>query len=158
MNEIVGGKTWTENQHWLADQLVAVYDTTDGYMFRKRFGMTQTLTPVAVGLGGAAFTVPATEAWFVEAFSAQATVIVAATLQLGLMISEPGISGTLFGTRSYGENVSPLMPANMLATVSFHPRRWYGPGTSLNLVVVQATGIGAGQATDCYAAVIRNSL
>lgn len=156
LDDAVGAKAWPQVQTQLADQVVAVYDCTDQYLWNLKFGgnlygggntsgTAQRQTTAAAQL-----VVPAGEAWFIMTLTPYTAVGLAAghvISHITCAIAEPGIGNVgVTGQAQWidTKDVQPGYAAGEIVWPTFRPEHWFGPSATAT-ANYQGSGLAAFQ-------------
>lgn len=140
VDDVLGAKSWPSTISQMADQLVAVYDTSAEFDFARRAGqlLIGTTAGTATLQTWQAWVIPADEAWYIEAMSANYGVPVGGSAQVTVSTVEFGVTNLPSIVTDWGATAG----AGLTARFSDYPRRWLGPGTTFT-VNVQGSGLAA---------------
>lgn len=140
IDDVVGAKSWPNTMSQMADQLVAIYDCTEEFDFARRAGVNLPGT----SSGGAtaqtyqAWTIPSSEAWWIEAITANYLVPAGGSAGVTVSATQFGVTNLPVWTPVEG----PTTAAGLVARFFHQPRAWFGPGTVFT-VNVQGSGLAA---------------
>lgn len=147
VDDLVGGKSWPTVPSQFADQVVGVFDMTEGFLQSRQAGGFQAnnLTTINTIVS---FTVPSDEAWYVTGISTSGTVIAGATVVFQNWVGVPGLSGAI-PVRLWGPP-TPTVAAGAVFATSWQPNIWLPPGSTINTCLCGGSGFGVGQGFDTY--------
>jgi hypothetical protein len=152
IDDTLGAKSWPTVQTQLADQVVAVYDTTDEYRFNRKWGGNlfggAATSGTAQRQTTAAVTVPATEAWWIDNLSVYTPVGLPVGHVIGkttISVQEVGVGDiATTGTANWMRTNSSNWAAGEIVWEAVEPKIWFGPSSRI-IANFQGSGLAAFQ-------------